>query len=114
MNGANGGVLSGAFDALEDPRQMMNQRHKFVDILVIAICAAVCGAEDWESVELFGQAKEKWFRTFLELPNGIPAHDTFWRVFRQLDPEQFQSCFRRWMGDVAAVTAGEVVALDGK
>jgi predicted transposase YbfD/YdcC len=107
-------LLGAPFAELEDPRQAINQRHKFVDILVIAICAAICGADDWESVEMFGQAKEKWLRSFLELPHGIPAHDTFWRVFRWLDPEQFQACFLRWMRAIAQVTEGEVVALDGK
>ncbi len=63
---------------------------------------------------MFGQSKEKWLRTFLELPNGIPSHDTFWRVFRFLDAEQFQSCFLRWMRAITTVTEGEVIALDGK
>jgi predicted transposase YbfD/YdcC len=107
-------VMGGPFAELTDPRQAMNQRHKFIDILVIAICAAICGADDWEAVELFGQSKEPWFKTFLELPNGIPSHDTFWRVFRYLDPEQFQHCFMRWIAAIQTVTAGEVVALDGK
>ena len=114
MNENENAWIGNAFAGLEDPRQAMNQRHKFVDVLVIAICAAICGADDWESVATFGQAKEKWFRTFLELPNGIPSHDTFWRIFRWLDPEQFQRCFLRWMGAIAQVTEGEVVALDGK
>ena len=63
---------------------------------------------------MFGQSKEKWFRTFLELPNVIPSHDTFWRVFRSLEPEQFQNCFMRWMAAIQTLTEGEVVALDGK
>jgi predicted transposase YbfD/YdcC len=107
-------LIGAPFAELKDPRQAMNQLHKFIDILVIAICAAICGADDWEAVELFGEAKEQWFRSFLELPNGIPSHDTFWRVFRTLDPEQFQRCFMRWMAAIQTVTAGEVVALDGK
>lgn len=114
MNEQDYALLGAPFAELTDPREAMNQRHKFIDIRVIAICAAICGADDWESVELFGQSKEKWFRTFLELPNGIPAHDTFWRVFRRLDPEQFQHCFLRWMAAIQTVTEGEVVALDGK
>ncbi len=85
-----------------------------MDIIVIAICAAICGADNWVEVELFGRAKEKWLRTFLKLPHGIPSHDTFWRVFRLLDPEQFQRCFRSWIGAVAEVTKGQVVAVDGK
>jgi predicted transposase YbfD/YdcC len=118
MNEQEYALISKPFAELEDPREAMNQRHKFIDILVIAICAAICGAEEWESVELFGQARpkgtRKWFRTFLELPNGIPSHDTFWRVFRHLDPEQFQHCFMRWMAAIQTVTDGEVVAIDGK
>ena len=114
MNEQDYALIGKPFAELEDPRDEMNQRHKFIDILVIAICAAICGAEDWESVEMFGQSKEKWFRGFLELPNGIPSHDTFWRVFRSLDPEQFQTCFMRWMAAIQTVTEDEVVAIDGK
>lgn len=114
MNEHENAWIGKAFAGWEDPRQAMKQRHKFVDVLVIAICAAICGADDWESVATFGRAKERWFRTFLALPKGIPSHDTFWRIFRWLDPEQFQACFLRWMGEIAQVTEGEVVALDGK
>ncbi len=92
----------------------MNQRHKFVEMLVITICAVICGADDWVAVESFGKAKAEWLATFLELPHGIPAHDTFWRLFRVLDPEQFQACFVEWMRAVSQVSDGEVVALDGK
>jgi predicted transposase YbfD/YdcC len=102
------------FAALEDPRQRQNREHKFIDILVITICAAICGADDWVSVEQFGEAKQKWFETFLELPSGIPSHDTFWRVFRSLDPECFQSCFMQWMASIQSLTAGEIIAVDGK
>jgi predicted transposase YbfD/YdcC len=85
-----------------------------MDILVIAICAVICGADNWEEVELFGKAKEKWFKTFLELPNGIPSHDTFWRVFAKLDPEQFQQSFVSWISSVSEITDGQVIAIDGK
>jgi len=102
------------FSALDDPRHRTNQEHKFIDILVIAICAAICGADDWPAVEQFGQAKQEWLATFLELPNGIPSHDTFWRVFRHLDAEQFEQCFVQWIASVQTLTAGEVVAIDGK
>ncbi len=87
------GDIAGYFAELEDPRQEINQRHKLVDIVVLAICAAICGSDKWTDVEDFGQAKEKWFRQFLELPHGIPSHDTFGRVFALLDPEPFQRCF---------------------
>ena len=101
------------FSEVEDPRED-NRRHLLLDITVIAICAAICGADTWTDVELFGKSKEKWFRGFLELPHGIPSHDTFGRVFAQIDPEQFQECFREWIAAVEERTAGQVIALDGK
>jgi predicted transposase YbfD/YdcC len=106
--------LMSHFADLADPRERQNQEHKFIDILVITICAALCGADDWVAVAEFGQAKQSWFETFLELPTGIPSHDTFWRVFRHLDPEQFQRCFMSWMASVQTLTGGEVIAIDGK
>lgn len=103
------------FQELPDPRkQTRNMRHKFLDILVIAICGVICGANDWVAVATFGMAKENWFRTFLELPHGIPSHDTFTDVFTKLSPEHFQSCFTAWMSSLASVFPGEVVAIDGK
>jgi hypothetical protein len=101
------------FSDLEDPREN-NRRHLLVDILVIAICAAICGADTWTDVELFGEAKHQWFEGFLQLPHGIPSHDTFGRVFALLDPEQFQHCFREWIAAIEEQTQGRVVALDGK
>ena len=101
------------FSEVEDPRED-NRRHLLLDIIVIAICAAICGADTWTDVELFGKSKEKWFRGFLELPHGIPSHDTFGRVFAQIDPEQFQECFREWIAAVEERSAGQVIALDGK
>ena len=88
--------------------------HEFTDILVIAICAVICGADDYVAIADYGQAKEEWFKAFLKLPNGIPSHDTFWRVFEALNPEQFQHCFMKWMSAVRKVTAKEVIAVDGK
>lgn len=107
------GPLVFHFSDLEDPRND-NRRHLLLDIIVIAICAAICGADTWTDVELFGQAKEQWFRKFLELPHGIPSHDTFGRVFALIDPEQFQACFRGWIAAVEERTEGEIIALDGK
>lgn len=97
-----------------DPRIARQRWHKLSDILVIAVCAVLCGAESYPAMEDFGREREEWLRQFLELPEGIPSHDTFNRVFRLLDPVAFQSCFLRWMPGVAEVTAGEVVAIDGK
>jgi predicted transposase YbfD/YdcC len=107
------GPLIFYFSDMEDPRGD-NKRHLLLDIIVIAICAAICGADTWTDVELFGQSKEQWFRRFLELPHGIPSHDTFGRVFALLDPEQFQARFRDWIAAVEERTGGEIIALDGK
>jgi predicted transposase YbfD/YdcC len=74
----------------------------------------IAGADNWEDVEEFGKAKIAWFQTFLELPNGIPSHDTFTRVFARLDPEQFQACFIGWISAVSEVIGGQVIAIDGK
>lgn len=106
-------ALTEHFSELEDPRSH-NRRHLLLDIIVIAICAAICGADTWEDVELFGISKENLFRQFLKLPHGIPSHDTFGRVFGRLDAEQFQSCFVRWIQAVEELILGQVVTLDGK
>lgn len=103
------------FQSLPDPRKPTeNTRHKFIDILAIAICGAICGANDWVAVATFGTAKEPWFRTFLELPHGIPSHDTFTTVFARIAPEHFQDCFVSWVASLTTLLPGEVVAIDGK
>jgi predicted transposase YbfD/YdcC len=102
------------FAALADPRMERTKRHQLLDIVTIALCAVICGADSWVDVQLFGQAKLPWLRTFLALPNGIPSHDTFGRVFAALDPRRFEQCFLAWVRAVVSQTAGEVVALDGK
>lgn len=99
---------------IEDPRVERTRLHPLDDILVISICALLCGAESFEDMELFGEAKEGWFRTFLELPHGIPSHDTFGRVFAALDPEKFLEAFMRWTQSLRESLSGEVVAIDGK
>ena len=88
------GLITKHFTKIEDPRAE-NSEHKLVDIIVIAICAVICGADTWVDVENFGQAKQEWFARFLELPSGIPSHDTFGRVFAWLDPQEFQNCSNR-------------------
>lgn len=108
------GFISDYFADLEDPRIDRTKLHKLIDIVVIAICAVICGADSWVDVEEFGNAKLDWFRTFLELPNGIASHDTFGRVFALLDPDQFRNGFARWIQAISRITDGEVVALDGK
>ena len=102
------------FASLSDPRIDRTKRHLLLDILTIAICAVICGADSWVEIEEFGTAKGAWLRTFLELPNGIPSHDTFGRVFAALDPEQFQTCFLAWVQAAAAICEDQIVALDGK
>jgi predicted transposase YbfD/YdcC len=102
------------FSSITDPRIDRTKRHKLIDILVIAICATICGADGWEEFELFGQSKLNWFKTFLELPNGIPSDDTFRRVFGRIDPSQFQQRFLEWVRAVSELTQGQVIAIDGK
>lgn len=102
------------FASIEDPRLERSKRHKLIDIIVIAICGVICGAEDWVAIERFGQAKLEWFQTFLELPNGIPSHDTFGRVFGLLNPEQFQHSFLSWVQALVQVSSGQIIAIDGK
>jgi len=108
------GAIEQHFGELEDPRMDRTKLHKLIDILAIAICALIGGADNWEDVEEFGKARLEWFKTFLELANGIPSHDTFNRVFARLDPEQFQACFMRWMMAVSQLIGGQVIAIDGK
>ena len=102
------------FGELEDPRIERCKRHSLLDIITIAICAVICGADSWVHVAMFGKSKEEWFWTFLDLPNGIPSHDTFGEVFSRLDPGRFQECFMEWSQGVAESLPGEVVAIDGK
>jgi len=102
------------FDQVEDPRVERCKLHRLTDILVIALCAVICGADSWTEVELFGQAKFDWLRTFLELPHGIPSHDTFGRVFARLKPDQLERCFQAWMQALAETSGGRLIALDGK
>jgi len=102
------------FAGVEDPRLEGKREHRLMDILIITICAVVCGANDWVAVATFGKAKESWLRKFLVLPHGIPSHDTFGRVFALLRPDQIQESFGSWIQAVAQVTAGQLVAIDGK
>lgn len=113
MPALNGSIVD-HFGSLTDPRSDQGKRHKLLDIVTIAICGAICGADNWVEIEVFGKCKEAWLRTFLELPNGIPSHDTFGDVFARLDPDAFQRSFIEWVQAVAEVTQGQVVAVDGK
>lgn len=108
-------ALTTVFADVPDPRiETANKLHKLVDILVIATCATIAGADGWEQVAEYGRAKERFFRRFLELPNGVPSHDTFERVFARLDPDAFADRFGRWMSELCAATDLVHVAIDGK
>jgi hypothetical protein len=85
-----------------------NKRHLLIDIITISICAVVCGASTYEQIVVFGKAKFKWLNTFLELPNGIPSHDTFGRVFSMIDPLEFQNSFMKWVEDVSQRLGNEI------
>jgi len=102
------------FEDLPDPRTGNATAHLFLEILIIAILAVICGADGWSDVELFGKNKKAWLKTFLKLPKGIPSHDTFGRVFAKIKPEEFQKRFIIWVQAVEKLTAGQVIAVDGK
>ena len=118
------------FDDIEDIRIERGKKHQLIDIITIAawcakpsgnkgvrasaICAVVCGADGWIDIEMYGIARKKWLGEFLSLPNGIPSHDTFARVFSQINPEEFNRCFLNWVKGIRQITAGEIIAFDGK
>jgi predicted transposase YbfD/YdcC len=107
-------MIAKHFGKLEDPRIDRTKLHLLSDIVTIAICGVICDADGWVDIENYGTAKYDWLKTFLALPNGIPSHDTFGRVFARIDPTQFQNCFIRWMRNIYRLTNGEVVPIDGK
>ena len=102
------------FARLRDPRRNHRKLHLLLDILIIALCAVICGANDWQQIVTFGQRRHAWLQTFLALPHGIPAHDTFERVFDRLDPQAFQGCFQRWVESLTLALGLNHVAIDGK
>lgn len=103
------------FESLPDPRRDdCRTPHKLLDIIVITICAVICGADNWVAVQSFGNAKYKWLAEFLELPKATPSHDTFRRVFSALDAIKFEECFINWIRSAIEVTQGQVIAVDGK
>ncbi len=106
--------IADCFCDLVDPRIARARRHGLLDIVTIAVCAVVSGAESWVDVEHWGRAKQEWLADWLELPHGIPSHDTFGRVFARIDPAQFEAGFLRWVQTVARTATPEVIALDGK
>lgn len=102
------------FGDLPDPRRAQGRRHRLSDMIVIAVTAVICCADSWSDVADFGNAKMKWFKTFLDLPHGVPCCDTFERVFARLDPEGFEKCFMRWTAALSESSSGKLVAIDGK
>lgn len=102
------------FQQLPDPRRDRTRDHKLVDILVIGLCSQLTGGEGFNDMELFGRTKHAWLKTFLELPNDIPSHDTFNRVFSAIDPHCFLECFVQWVQGLCTALLGDVVAIDGK
>jgi DDE_Tnp_1-associated len=106
--------LARYFGAIEDPRCCGKVEHRLLDILVIAVWAVIACAESWDDIALYGRSKLAWLKTFLQLPNGIPWHDTFRRVFMLIDPDTFETGFTAWVGSLVDCFTREVVAIDGK
>ena len=102
------------FAKLKDPRRRHRRLHHLQDIIVIALCAVIAGAQDWQAIETFGRKRRAWLQRFLELSNGIPSHDTFERVFDRIKPQAFQACFRAWVQAVSVSLKIKHVAIDGK
>ena len=102
------------FSSIKDPRVNRQKKHQLQDIFFISLCAMICGADNWVAIEEFGRAKKEWFTELLGLEHGIPSHDTFGGVYAAIDTDQFSDCFSRWVADLADITEGEVIAIDGK
>lgn len=103
------------FSNLPDPRTKEHKKeHKLIDIIFITVAAVISGAEDWNDIEDYGDNKEEWLKTVLELPNGIPSHDTFNRVFSLIDPVALQQCFISWVQSMAKINEGQIISIDGK
>ena len=114
MHDASKLSLFSHFADLEDPRIDRTKKHLLLDIIALAICAVIGGAEGWEEIEDFGKDKHEWLKKFLRLPNGIPSHDTISRVFRRIQPEAFQECFLSWVQTLYQELGLKHVAIDGK
>ena len=106
--------LTSIFNQIDDPRRDLTKLHQLNDILLIGIVSVICGADSWNEMEVYAQEKEAFLRTFLDLPNGIPSHDTFNRVFSAIDSTQFEACFIEWVKSISELLPKEVVAIDGK
>ena len=106
--------LISEFSKINDPRLDRRKLHKLIDIFAITVCAVICGANTWNEIEQYGQSKHEWLKTFLELPNGIPSHDTIRRVFMIIDPEEFRTAFISWVDSIRPLLPETVIAIDGK
>ena len=106
--------LQDCFSTLTDPRVNRARRHELLDMLIIAVCAVICGADTWVDIAEFGRIRRKWFKSFLHLPHGIPSHDTFGRVFAMLNPEEFIHCFILWAEGLREALDGQLISVDGK
>jgi predicted transposase YbfD/YdcC len=117
MDGAEQDFLDGlksCFADLEDPRVVPRCDHQLLDIVAITLLAVLCGAEDWPDIELFGETRKEWLKTFLALPQGIPSHDTFRRVFGALERNQFAQALFQWTQALHEATGGKLISIDGK
>lgn len=108
------GSIPHHFSSIADPRIDRHKKHQLEDIFFITLCAVICGADNWVMIEEFGKAKEEWLTEQLNLKNGIPSHDTFGKVFSIIDTEKFSVCFSQWAADLATLSEGEIIAIDGK
>lgn len=113
MSQPNASILH-HFAAITDPRVDRQKKHQLQDIFVITLCAVICGADNWVEIEEYGCAKVDWFTEQLGLMNGIPSHDMFGAVFAAIDQTPFSECFSRWVADLATLSDGEIIAIDGK
>ena len=108
------GTVGVHFGDLPLPRVDRTKRHELMDIVAIALCAVICGADNWVDIEVFGNSKRQWFDRFLNLPNEVPYHDTFGRVFSMLNSKEFERCFMELVKAGHQLTEGQVLAIDGK
>jgi predicted transposase YbfD/YdcC len=107
-------TISEHFSEIKDPRIERKKLHKLIDIISITLCVVITGAKSWLDIESFGQCKYKWFKSFLELPNGIPSHDTFNRVFSRINPQELEKCFSNWVKSISDLLPEEQIVIDGK
>jgi len=102
------------FSSLTDPRVERTKEHLLEDIIFITIAAVICGCENWNDIESYGHSKREWLSGYLNLPGGIPSHDTFNRVFSLIDPVELRKCFIGWVQSIAKITEGQIISIDGK